>query len=742
MKHLSIVCIAFCCILKSATAQTALTDSLTSLIQSTGENEKKVDILITLAKEYSRIDMAQADVYAERAQQLSEKLGYNKGIGDALNIRGFILGYQSDLQGGLSLLNKALTIRKTIDDQRAISGTLNNFGVLYDIHGEFEKAIDYYNQSLAIVEKLQDSVSVVTSLNNIGALYMQIGQYDRAIEYSRKALAMMQAMNDSINIADGLSTLAGIYIDQGKYQDGLEYCLKAVVIAEANNQLRTKSGLENKIGIIYKNLGNLDLALKYILRSKKTAEQSGDNLLLCESILNLAVIYEAMKKDRDAITELGNLISLSLQINNRPTLSAAYNNLGMIYGEQEKPQLASMYYRKSLKIKKEIGDKRGEAITTLNIGVVYQKARQYEDALRWIQKSLQLGKEYGFKEVEVNATGNLAEIYANQRKYKQAWEYMVLFSELKDTVLNKEMSNQIAEMQTKYETEKKEKEILLLTRDNEISSLELSRQRLLTYSFSGGSLLLGALALVSYNRYRFKKKSEAVLQEKNVKLEDANRIIELERDKSEQLLLNVLPPSIALRLKDKEEIIADRYSEATILFADIEGFTKYSATTTPDKIVKLLNDIFTRFDMLSEKYGLEKIKTIGDCYMVVGGLPINNNLHCEAIINMAMEMISSMEHFNVERNLSMRVRIGINTGEVVAGVIGRKKFIYDLWGDVVNIASRMESHGEPSKIHVTEAVYLAMKDKYRFEDRGVIEVKGKGPMRTYFLVGESDYPIV
>jgi class 3 adenylate cyclase/tetratricopeptide (TPR) repeat protein len=741
MKNLFVLCIAFCCLVQSAPAQTKLTDSLITLIASTGENEQKVDLLIKLARAYTRIDMVQAAVHAERAQQLAEKLGYKKGLGAALNIQGFVLGYQGDLQGGLALLNKALEIRTSIDDQQGISGTLNNFGVLYDIHGQYEKAIKYYTQALAIVENLHDSVSVVTTLGNLAALYVQIGQYERAIECSKRAIVMMQAMNDNIGIAEEYSNIARIYIDQGKYLDALEYCLKALVIAEENNQLRTKSGLECKIGMIYKSMGNLDLALDYTLRSKKTAEQSGDKLLISESILNLAVVYEEMHRVREAVASFEQLITLSKQINNRHNLSAAYNNLANIYLKQGNPEQASKYYLKSLEIKKEIGDKRGEAITTLNVGVAYQKAGQYAEAFRWTQKAWRLGKEYGLKEVEVTALGNLAEISANQRDFKQAWEYMVTYTEQKDTLLNKEMSKQIAEMQTKYETEKKEKEIQLLKRDREIAALEYSRQRLMLYSFIGGSILLAALALVSYNRYRFKKKAEAVLQEKNLKLEEANRIIEIERDKSEQLLLNVLPPSIAARLKDKEETIADKYSEATILFADIAGFTKLSATTPPDELVRLLNDIFTRFDALTEKYGLEKIKTIGDCYMVVGGLPVNNHRHCEAVIDMAMEMIRAMEQFNAARNLSMRVRIGINTGEVVAGVIGRKKFIYDLWGDVVNTASRMESHGEPSKIHVTDAVFQAMKDKYRFEDRGVIDIKGKGQMRTYFLVGNNELSV-
>ncbi len=248
-------------------------------------------------------------------------------------------------------------------------------------------------------------------------------------------------------------------------------------------------------------------------------------------------------------------------------------------------------------------------------------------------------------------------------------------------------------------------------------------------------LLLALLAAAAVSRYRLKKRSEAALQEKNRLLEIAHGEVAAERDRSEQLLLNVLPPAIAGRLKDRETTIADRFSEATILFADIVGFTVLSQRMDAESVVRVLNDVFTRFDALTDKFGLEKIKTIGDCYMVVGGVPASRPDHCAAVADMALAMIRTLDEFNTETGHALQIRVGINTGAVVAGVIGRKKFIYDLWGDAVNTASRMESHGEPSRIHATDAVVAAIGDRYRFEERGEIEVKGKGRMRTWFLLG-------
>jgi len=210
-----------------------------------------------------------------------------------------------------------------------------------------------------------------------------------------------------------------------------------------------------------------------------------------------------------------------------------------------------------------------------------------------------------------------------------------------------------------------------------------------------------------------------------------------EKEKSESLLLNILPEQIADRLKQGHHQIAEGFAEVTILFADIVGFTVLSEKIAPKDLVILLNQIFSEFDRLSDRYGLEKIKTIGDAYMVASGLPIPRTDHVEAVAEMALDMQEAIANFNLEHNSELNIRIGINSGPVIAGVIGTKKFIYDLWGDAVNTASRMESHGIPGAIQVTSSTYNLLENKYIFQERGVISVKGKGEMKTYLLVGRK-----
>ncbi|MBE9040829.1 PAS domain S-box protein [Oscillatoriales cyanobacterium LEGE 11467] len=238
--------------------------------------------------------------------------------------------------------------------------------------------------------------------------------------------------------------------------------------------------------------------------------------------------------------------------------------------------------------------------------------------------------------------------------------------------------------------------------------------------------LLRMMTLVGGQLGQFiqRKRAEAALSE--------------QREQTERLLLNILPEAIADRLKQEEGIIAEDFEEVTVLFADIVGFTELSAQISATDLVRLLNQVFSAFDKLSEKHGLEKIKTIGDAYMVVGGLPKPIANSAVAIAQMALEMQQAIVSFNARHHQQLSLRIGIHTGPVVAGVIGIKKFNYDLWGDTVNTASRMESHGVPGKIQVTEAIYRRICDRFVLEKRGTISVKGKGKMTTYFLVGRKE----
>jgi class 3 adenylate cyclase len=260
--------------------------------------------------------------------------------------------------------------------------------------------------------------------------------------------------------------------------------------------------------------------------------------------------------------------------------------------------------------------------------------------------------------------------------------------------------------------------------DNVVKGIELGAEDYLPKTFD--PVLLRARINASLEKKRWRDKEQAYLAE-----------IEAERAKSERLLLNILPQPIAERLKQKEETIVDSFPEVTVLFADLVGFTTLAAQIPPEELIVLLNEIFLTFDQLAEAHGVEKIKTIGDAYMVVGGLPTPRSDHVEAVANMALDIQHEINQFAVGTGLPLNVRIGIHSGPVIAGVIGSKKFIYDLWGDTVNTASRMESQGLEGQIQVTPETYNSLRASYSFTERGVIQVKGKGELLTYFLIGKK-----
>jgi adenylate cyclase len=209
--------------------------------------------------------------------------------------------------------------------------------------------------------------------------------------------------------------------------------------------------------------------------------------------------------------------------------------------------------------------------------------------------------------------------------------------------------------------------------------------------------------------------------------------LELEQARSEKLLLNILPQTVAQRLKSDETRIADSHSDVTIMFADLVDFTKLSTNMPPAELVDLLNQVFSEFDRLAEKHGLEKIKTIGDAYMAIAGAPNARPDHAHVVADMALEMQAALANMATQTGKNLKMRIGINSGPVVAGVIGSTKFSYDLWGDTVNLASRMEQSGIPNGIQVAQATYELLKDDYAFESRGNIPLKGKGETEAYIL---------
>ncbi|NWG72687.1 MAG: response regulator [Parvularculaceae bacterium] len=263
--------------------------------------------------------------------------------------------------------------------------------------------------------------------------------------------------------------------------------------------------------------------------------------------------------------------------------------------------------------------------------------------------------------------------------------------------------------------------------ENAVQCIELGAEDYLPKPFN--PTLLRARVTSSLEKKRLRDLDRLRLAQ----LQTEKELLEIEKEKSERLLLNILPKAIADRLKVGERTIANGHPTVTVMFADLVGFTALSRRTAPGDLVGILNGIFTTFDLLVERSCLEKIKTIGDAYMLAGGIPVPRDDHAQAVADVALEMVRAMDRMNAANGTDLKMRIGINTGPIVAGVIGKRKFTYDLWGDTVNVASRMESSGLPGAIQVSESTYLALKDDFVLEERGIVPCKGLGDVKTYLL---------
>lgn len=264
-----------------------------------------------------------------------------------------------------------------------------------------------------------------------------------------------------------------------------------------------------------------------------------------------------------------------------------------------------------------------------------------------------------------------------------------------------------------------------------VFSLGMESPEMVAVSFFIWNMVL-MLIMASY----FAESTHRKLFLQKTMIKDQQKQIAVEYERAEGLLLNILPKVIATRLKEDQSVIADYFNSTSVLFADIVGFTDLPEKMPPGQLVEILNNIFSRFDKLAEEKGLEKIKTIGDAYMVAGGLPNPRVGHIEDIADFSLAMNEELESFNVEYSLGLEIRVGLHIGPAIAGVIGIKKFAYDMWGDTVNMASRLESHGLPGKIHVSEQVYEYLKNSYVFSKRGGVDIKGKGEVETFFLLGK------
>jgi len=586
------------------------------------------------------------------------------------------------------------------------------------------QAISYGEKARALAENMNFQRGLGYAYKNIGMGYYHQGDYLKVFEYWPKSLKTFESINDTLGIANIVNNLGVIYFNQGDNDQAIEYYLRSLQISEKlKDKYRIATALVN-IGSVYAgNLNTYDNALQYYWMALPLSEEIGNNELIGTITDNMGDIY----LKRNLLDSAQFYLEKSLVANaNTIYLPYSLNLLGEVL-EKKKDYVAAIKYQKeAYAIAESMESKHGMAQSLVGLGESQQSNGELKASLNSFEQAVSLGNEIGSKSILKDAYYGLALTNEKLDKYQEAFKYHTLFSALKDSIFNTETDDKIKRLQFTYEIDKKQTEIDLLTRDQKLKELEIQQQKFFNYAAIVMGFLLFLLIGGLFNRFKFIRRT--------------NRIIEREKERSDELLLNILPEETAEELKEKGAAKARSYSNVTILFTDFKGFTELSAVLSPTALVKEIHHCYKAFDEIMVRHKVEKIKTIGDAYMAVGGLPRPNNTHTVDVIRAAMEIREFMEQLKQQRQKDgkpyFEIRIGIHSGPVVAGVVGTHKFAYDIWGDAVNIASRMESNSQPGKINISDTTYEFIKDQFACIPRGKIAVKGAGEKTMYFVEKE------
>jgi class 3 adenylate cyclase len=610
---------------------------------------------------------------------------------------------------------------------------------LLELSGQYyrsdaEQAKRLAMEAMQLAEKIGDTSGVAFSYKAIGMSYYYQNNWVDALVNWKHALGTFEAIKDLNGVSNMLNNLGAVHFNGGDDKAALDYYLQSLRVAEStNDSLRTVTALVN-IGTVYLNKeSSKHLAFKYYKRALPLSRALGDQDAIGNCAVNLGEIFLRKENKTDSAQYYAPDSALfyfetALEAYRNSTtgnVPFALKSIGRVYAIRGDFEKAIQYQTEAYQIAMAMDARLEMAQSLLSLADTYESKGDIAEAIAKFNQAKALAVEVNALYEMQSAYKGLADSYSKSADYKQAYTYLNLYSDIKDTLYDAEMDKKLQAQTLSYEIEKKEGQISLLEKDQELRSLELKRQK----AIRNGTMVFGVLLLVLagglFNRYRYTQR--------------VNKIIQKEKDRSEELLLNILPEEVAEELKAKGTAEAVQIDHVTVLFTDFKGFTALSELVTPKQLVKDLHECFSAFDRICETHGLEKIKTIGDAYMAAGGLPVPNATHASDAIAAALEMRDFIAEGKARKIAAgqpfFEIRIGIHTGPVVAGIVGVKKFQYDIWGDTVNTASRMESSGEVGHVNISESTYERVKNEpgLTFTSRGKVQAKGKGVLEMYFV---------
>lgn len=477
---------------------------------------QKVQLYNELGKVYWGVSTKKTHEYSNIALELSRSISYRKGEAQSFNNIGVGYYFDNDYENALVYFKKSLDIRRELGDKKDIVASLNNIGIIYDDLNMFEDALNYYLQSVEIFEELDDANGVAITLHNIGVVYESLSNYNKSLEYLLRALKVYEEIDDKTGVASSYGNIGIVYKDLSNYDKSLEYHLKSLKISREINDLKGIANSMDNIGIIYENLNNYKKAIEYYTESMEIESEIGDDLGVASSLNNIGIIYDEQGKQQKAIKNYNDALDIYRKIGHKSGIANTLNNLGVVYENLLDFEEALIYHQESLSMFEIIGHKKGYAASLNNIGSVYLKMGKTAEGIKHLEEALDVALMIETKDLVIEIYGKLSKCHEEMGDYKTALNNFKLFSAIKDSIFNKEKIEKIAGMQTTYEVEhlleKQENEIELLTKDNEIYRLQVEKQNLTKWRYYLGFIVLLAIMLLVYFRYRIKYRANQILQ--------------------------------------------------------------------------------------------------------------------------------------------------------------------------------------------------------------------------------------
>lgn len=631
-------------------------------------------------------------------------------------------------------------------------------------------------QAIALSEKAKWLKGLYRSYYQLGEVYHDCAHnYPNAIGAYTEAMGISGKIKDTALQVEAISALALIYQNTGHYAQALDY-LNSVMKLTTKNY--SKIGLWGNIGEVYRNMGNYTMALECYEKSLRLVNEDiiADKSAAAKYVLTqaglmstIANVYESMGDHDKAVNNYEKMLAIGEQVQNRFVTGLANQGMGHVYQVKKQSDTAIVYYTKaledmravpygkaneveilnqladiylekgnvkdatahtmaSIKIATELNDKNNLGVSYAELGKIYTHTKDFARATGYLQQAIAIAKEIGAKVNEQSAWEVLSECYTAMHQSDKAFAAYKNYIALRDSVYNADKARELTRMDMQGEFDRaKAADSVKQADEGKIMMLKMQRQKTLTYSGYAGVVVLLLLAFFIFRNYNNKKKALGIISKAHEELKNEQAV-------SETLLLNILPEEVATELKADGKVQARLFDNVTVLFTDFVEFTTMSERLTPQELVAELHTCFSAFDEIVGRHNVEKIKTVGDAYLAVAGLPHAQPNHAANAIKAAIEIRDYMlERKSRLGDDTFGIRVGINSGNVVAGIVGARKYAYDIWGDTVNTAARMEQNSTTGKINISQSTYKLVKDQFACTYRGEIAAKNKGMQSMYFV---------